>query len=92
MHNLSADERKAIINQIGDELAENVISLGEAIRKIRTELYGMNQTDYAKFIGVSDKTLRDVEKGNTDPRLSIVNKLLAPGSFQLTAKAVKKSI
>ncbi|WP_194756364.1 helix-turn-helix transcriptional regulator [Aliidiomarina indica] len=92
MLNLSADERKALIAQIDEALASNTISIGEAIKKIRTELYGMNQNDYAKFINVSDKTLRDVEKGNTDARLSIVNKLLAPGSFQVSARAVKRVI
>ena len=92
MHNLSTDDRKALIAQIDEALATNTISIGEAIKKIRTELYGMNQNDYAKFINVSDKTLRDVEKGNTDPRLSIINKLLAPGSFQVSARTVKRVI
>ncbi|RUO35942.1 DNA-binding protein [Aliidiomarina shirensis] len=92
MHNLSPDERKALIAQIDEALASNTISIGKAVKKIRTELYGMNQNDYAKFINISDKTLRDVEKGNTDPRLSIVNKLLAPGSFQVSARAVKRVI
>ncbi|EGN75889.1 Helix-turn-helix protein [Idiomarina sp. A28L] len=92
MHNLSADERKALIAQIDEALASNTMSIGEAIKKIRTELYGMNQNDYAKFINVSDKTLRDVEKGNTDARLSIINKLLAPGSFQVSARVVKRVI
>ena len=92
MHNLSPDERKALIAQIDEALASNTISIGEAVKKIRTELYGMNQNDYAKFINVSDKTLRDVEKGNTDARLSIINKLLAPGSFQVSARAVKRVI
>lgn len=92
MHNLSPDERKALIAQIDEALASNTISIGEAVKKIRTELYGMNQNDYAKFINVSDKTLRDVEKGNTDARLSIVNKLLAPGSFQVSARVVKRVI
>ena len=92
MHNLSADERKALIAQIDEALASNTMSIGEVVKKIRTELYGMSQNDYAKFINVSDKTLRDVEKGNTDARLSIVNKLLAPGSFQVSARAVKRVI
>lgn len=92
MRNLSADERKAIIGTIEEDLASNTITIGEAVKRIRTELYGMSQNDYARFINVSDKTLRDVEKGNTDPRLSIINKLLAPGSFQVSARAVKRMV
>jgi DNA-binding XRE family transcriptional regulator len=89
MANLSVSERKAIMQDIETRLVDNALTLGEAIKAIRTELYGMTQTQYAKFIRVSDKTLRDVEKGNTDPRLSVLNKLLAPGGFKLAARCVK---
>lgn len=92
MGNLSIDDRKALLRRIDEALNENVISLGDAIKIIRTELYGMNQRDYAKFTKVSDKTLRDIEKGNTDPRLSMMNKLLAPGGFQISARTVKQTI
>ena len=92
MSNLSVDERRAIIAEIDTAFASNTITIGEAVKKIRTELYGMNQNHYARFIRVSDKTLRDVEKGNTDARLSILNKLLAPGGFQVSARAVKREI
>ncbi|AWL11145.1 hypothetical protein HMF8227_00649 [Saliniradius amylolyticus] len=47
---------------------------------------------YTEFRMVSDKTLRDIEKGNTDPRLSVVNKLLRPGGFQLSARRVKATV
>lgn len=52
----------------------------------------MTQTQYAKFIKVSDKTLRDIEKGNTDPRVSVLNKILAPVGFQLSVRAVRREI
>ncbi|WP_105213114.1 helix-turn-helix transcriptional regulator [Pseudoalteromonas sp. T1lg22] len=92
MVNLTAAERKEIVAKIEYDLANNALSLGEAIKRIRTELYGMTQTQYAKFIKVSDKTLRDIEKGNTDPRLSVINKLLAPGSLKLSALQVQRSV
>lgn len=92
MPDLSAEERKALLSELNEALSTNSISIGDAIKIIRTELYGMSQTQYAKFVNVSDKTLREVEKGNTDPRLSIVNKLLAPGGLQVSASIVKREI
>lgn len=65
MANLSVAERKEILAKLESNLEQNTISHGEVIKTIRTELYGMTQTQYAKFIKVSDKTLRDIEKGNT---------------------------
>ncbi len=92
MPNLSYQERYAIFAEIDDLLARRAITLGEAVRMIRTRLYGMTQTQYARYIKVSDKTLRDVEKGNTDPRLSVIEKLLAPGGFHLTARFVPRRV
>ncbi|GAC23399.1 helix-turn-helix transcriptional regulator [Paraglaciecola mesophila] len=92
MANLTAEQRKEALAKIEENLANNVISLGEAIKQIRTNLYGMTQTQYAKFIKISDKTLRDVEKGNTDPRLSVLNKLLAPGGFKVSAHRVQRIV
>ncbi|MFC3120245.1 helix-turn-helix transcriptional regulator [Agaribacter flavus] len=86
MLNLSANERRAIINKLEQSLMNGEEHIGIIIKSIRTELYGMTQTQYAKFVKVSDKTLRDIEKGNTDPRISVVNKLLKPGGFRLSAR------
>ena len=90
MANLTIEDRRSIISELELNLANGEIAIGEAIKLIRTRLYGMTQTQYAQFINVSDKTLRDIEKGNTDPRLSIVNRLLAPGGFQLSASKIKR--
>jgi DNA-binding transcriptional regulator YiaG len=68
------------------ELAAGEITLGQAIQKIRTELYAMTQIEFAAMCRVSDRTVRDVETGRTDPRLSIVERMLNMGGLGLTAK------
>jgi DNA-binding XRE family transcriptional regulator len=87
MAELSPDERRAIIAAINQQLSEGRLSLGQAVYKIRAELYGMSQGQYAKFIGLSEKTLRDIEKGNTDPRLSVLNKVFAPAGMKMLAQS-----
>ncbi|MGQ8366438.1 helix-turn-helix transcriptional regulator [Glaciecola sp. 1036] len=89
MASLSGEQRKEILAKLETDLANNIITMGELVKQVRTQLYGMTQTQYAKFIRVSDKTLRDIEKGKTDPRVSVLNKILAPGGFQLSARRVK---
>ncbi|GGW96625.1 helix-turn-helix transcriptional regulator [Alteromonas halophila] len=68
------------------------LSIGETIKAIRINLYGMTQTQYAAFINISDKTLRDIEKGHIDPRLSILNKLLKPGGFEIGVRLVQRHL
>ncbi len=92
MNKLSVAERKELIAELNMALESNTLIYGDVIKTIRKKLYGMTQTQYAKFINVSDKTLRDIEKGNTDPRISVVNKLLAPGGFQLSPIIKKHTI
>ena len=90
MTDLSASERKAIIEELDQKVSAGLLPIGQLIKAIRTDLYGMTQAQYAKFSQVSDKTLRDIEKGKTDPRLSVVNKLVKPGGFELSARVVRQ--
>ncbi|WP_445767650.1 hypothetical protein [Rheinheimera sp.] len=62
MTETSGQERLTLLSQIEADINSGAISLGEAIRRIRTELYGMTQTQYAAYTKVSDKTLREIEK------------------------------
>jgi DNA-binding XRE family transcriptional regulator len=72
--------------QLRQQLDSGGLTLGQAVQRIRTELYQMTQAEYARICKVSEKTLREVEKGKTDPRLSIIESLLSPGGFALSAR------
>ncbi|GAC21769.1 hypothetical protein GARC_4832 [Paraglaciecola arctica BSs20135] len=47
----------------------------------------MSQTQYAVFIDLSAKTLWDIEKGNTDPILSVLSKVFRPAGMNIIAQA-----
>lgn len=80
------EQQKTFRAVLENELARGDISLGEAIYRIRTELYGMTQLQFAALCRVSDRTVRDIESGRTDPRLSIIERMLNMGGLGLTAK------
>lgn len=86
MPNLSAEERKKLLADINQNLLTGKLTLGQAARLIRTELYQMSQTQYAAFIGLSAKTLRDIEKANTDPKLSVLSKVFRPAGMNIIAQ------
>lgn len=81
-----------VIADICDKLNRAEITLGQAIYAIRTRLYQLTQADYARLCKVSEKTLREVEKGNTDPRLSIIERLLRPGGLALTTRVLTNRV
>ena len=87
MHNLTTHERKALLADINHSLLTGGLTLGQAARRIRTKLYQMSQTQYAVFIGISAKTLWDIEKGNTDPKLSVLSEVFRPAGMNVIAQA-----
>ena len=89
MHNLTTQERKALLADINHSLLTGGLTLGQAARRIRTELYQMSQTQYAAFIGLPAKTLRNTLL-NTDPKLSGLSKVFRPAVMNIIAQ-VKSS-
>jgi len=74
------------------KLNRGEISIGEAIKMIRTTVYGITQARYANMCKVSEKTLREIEKDKSDPRLSIVTRLLRPGALALSARVLVNKV
>lgn len=87
MRNLSIEERKHLLSEINQCLLTGELTLGQAVRKIRTQLYTMSQAQYSASAGLSEKTLRDIEKGNTDPKLSVLNKVFKPAGMRIIAQS-----
>jgi predicted transcriptional regulator len=52
-----------------------MVITGTALKKLRIEA-GLTQRQLAKLVGISQAHIAKIEKGNVDPRLSTVNKLL----------------
>ncbi|MFC7403297.1 helix-turn-helix transcriptional regulator [Citricoccus sp. GCM10030269] len=46
-------------------------TIGRAIRAARREA-GLSQTQLAELVGLSDRTLRDIEKGSRSPSIGAV--------------------
>ncbi len=89
---MSQIDHAELIQGITDKLNRAEITLGQAIYRIRTDLYQLTQAEYTRLCKVSDKTLREVEKGNTDPRLSIVERLLRPGGMAIAARVITNRV
>lgn len=87
MPNLSTEERKTLLSELNQLLLADELTLGQAVRKIRTQLYGMSQSQYSAFVGLSEKTLRDIEKSNTDPKLSVLSKVFKPAGMKIIAQS-----
>ncbi len=75
---LTAITRKDIIENIIKALLYSEISQGEALLRLRLNVTGLKQGDYAKLVNVSRKTISDIENNKGNPSGDILNKVFKP--------------
>ncbi len=64
--------------------------LGETIRKRRKEL-GITQPHLAELATISTNTLYKLERGQSNPSLTVINKLLEVLGMELTIEVKKNN-
>ena len=65
--------------------SEIVAEIGAGIRAMRKE-YMLTQQQLAELAGISDRTLRDIEKGSGSPSVGTVAKVLATLGLNLEVR------
>ncbi|WP_407322704.1 helix-turn-helix transcriptional regulator [Klebsiella variicola] len=71
-------DRQAVIHAIIHDIMLGAISQGEALKKLRVEVLGLRQDEYARLVDVSRKTLSDVENDKGNYSAEIINKIYKP--------------
>ena len=86
---LTAKEREEIQLDLLLSLLQMNISEGEFIKGLRKKVLRQTQVEFAKFCGVSRKSLSDIESDKGTPTFLIMNKILRP--FGLKVGIVPRS-
>ncbi|WP_111411730.1 helix-turn-helix transcriptional regulator [Billgrantia lactosivorans] len=75
---LSPEAREQALLAVVRELAEGAIEEGEALRRLRRHTLGLSQQAYAELVGVSRRTLSDMEQGKGNVSLAVMNRVFRP--------------
>lgn len=70
--------RKSIIEEVMKSLLFSEISQGYALKQLRCNVLGLKQSDYAKLVKISRKTLSEIENDKRGPSVDIVNNAFKP--------------
>ena len=62
---LTIEERTQLIDSIQAALAEGTLPIGAAVRRLRTEVTGLHQSQFARMCKISVRTLVHIEHGDT---------------------------
>lgn len=78
MTTMSPHERQTLLLELLRKLMRHEIHQGQLLRTIRKQVLHLTQTEYANMVGVSRRTLSDIELGNSSQAQSIINKVFHP--------------
>lgn len=79
---LSPFEREAYLNTLLEKLRNHEITEGDVLATLRKNILGMNQENYAALVGLSRKTISDIENDTGKQTLPVINSAFKP--FGLT--------
>lgn len=75
---LSPDEREEKLLDVARRLLADEISEGQALRLLRRDVLGLSQEAYASLVGISRRTLSDLEHDRANITLTALNRVFRP--------------
>lgn len=89
---LSIDARALLIESIQDGLAQGTLEIGEAVRRLRVEVTGLHQSQFAKMCKISVRTLVHIEHGEGNQTLKSLNAVFRPFGMKMGVVRIRRDI
>ncbi|MCE4054782.1 helix-turn-helix domain-containing protein [Pseudomonas sp. Au-Pse12] len=89
--NMTLEERGALIDDIQQEMAAGRLPIGEAVKRLRTEVTGLHQHQFARMCRISLRTLIHIEHGDGNPTLKSLTAVFKPFGLQMGVVKVQKT-
>ncbi len=83
MKSLTPQEREGILLFCLQKIIEAEMTEGQVLRKLRKEVLGMSQEEYAALVKVSRRTLSDIENDTGSQSIDIINSVFKPFGLRL---------
>lgn len=87
---LSVEHRAQLIASIEQGLADGSLGLGDAVRRLRVEVTGLHQSQFARMCKMSVRTLVHIEHGEGNQTLKSLNAVLRPFGLQMGVVRVRR--
>ncbi|OBX77048.1 transcriptional regulator [Moraxella atlantae] len=65
-------------DQVIEQFMQGDLTQGELLKKLRIEVLGIKQEEFAKLVKVSRKTISDVENDNGNYSINTINQIFRP--------------
>ncbi|WP_395897829.1 helix-turn-helix domain-containing protein [Avibacterium sp. 20-126] len=85
-------KRLNVKNEIIKALLLDEMTQGQALRKLRIEMLGVNQQQYMKMVKVSRQTLSNIENDKGNYSVETINQVFKPFGFELGLVPISKDL
>ncbi|OPA96834.1 transcriptional regulator [Pseudomonas fluorescens] len=89
---ITLDARALMIESIEQGLADGSLEIGAAVRRLRTEVTGLHQSQFAKMCKISVRTLVHIEQGEGNQTLKSLNAVFRPFGMKMGVVKVRRSL
>ena len=89
---ITLDARALLIERVEQGLADGSLAIGEAVRRLRTEVTGLHQSQFARMCKISVRTLVHIEHGEGNQTLKSLNAVFRPFGLQMGVVRVRRSL
>ena len=89
---MTVAERTLLIESIQEALAQGTLEIGEAVRRLRVEVTGLHQTQFAKMCKVSVRTLVHIEHGEGNQTLKSLNSVFRPFGLKMGVVRARRDL
>ncbi|EFQ60584.1 MULTISPECIES: helix-turn-helix domain-containing protein [Pseudomonas] len=87
---ITLDARALLIESVEQGLADGTLELGDAVRRLRTEVTGLQQSQFARMCKISVRTLVHIEHGEGNQTLKSLNAVFRPFGLQMGVVKVRR--
>lgn len=77
-------DRDLIISTVSKKLLTNEYTQGDALKKLRVNVLNLDQERFAKLVGVSRKTISDIENNRGNYTVSVLNGVFKPFGLRVS--------
>ncbi|WP_338800375.1 helix-turn-helix transcriptional regulator [Pseudomonas sp. RSB 5.4] len=89
---MTVAERTMLIESIQEALTQGTLEIGEAVRRLRVEVTGLHQAQFARMCKISVRTLVHIEHGEGNQTLKSLNAVFGPFGMKMGVVKIRRDI
>jgi DNA-binding XRE family transcriptional regulator len=83
-------QRGIILDELKEQLAAGTVTIGAAVKRLRTEVTGLRQEQFAGMCKISLRTLRQIEQDDGNPTIQTLNQVFRPFGMRVGILPIRR--